>query len=387
MLLATALAWLLAAPQRAPDDDPVRVALYGRPEERAPSEVAESPAAYVGRAVRLRGRFEQGPDRGYRLCAQGTCLRLLPEEGLTAVLRANGALWLGRDMEVTGVLVRASASAPAEAAPAEAAPAVRFWRLAGAEPESTSLPGTPLTLESLVYAGGSRDGQLVRVRGQFRGRNLHGDLPQASQRGPADWVVKDDYYAVWVTRRGPGGRGWRLDPTSMDDTRTWVEISGRPRTRDGYVYLHAETVVPLSPPSAADAIAPPPAHASARTPPAVVFSLPLESEHLAPAGATLLIQFSTHMDPTSFARRVRLRYAGEEAVFDPARLTYDASRRTLVLEPGLLAAGRDLECLLLAGLIDVHGQALVPRRGAIVGGVVDVLRWRIASADAPSPRS
>ena len=35
-----------------------------------------------------------------------------------------------------------------------------------------------------------RDGQLVRVSGQFRGRNLYGDLPARSQLDRDDWVVR-----------------------------------------------------------------------------------------------------------------------------------------------------------------------------------------------------
>jgi hypothetical protein len=119
----------------------------------------------------------------------------------------------------------------------------------------------------------------------------------------------------------------------------------------------------------------------------VVFAMPLETEELAAAEARLLVQFSKHMDPTTFAGRVRLRYGGESATFEPARLTYDASRRTLLVETGPLSPGRALECLLMEGLIDVHGQALVPREGAIVGGVVDVLRYRVAASGAAPPGS
>jgi hypothetical protein len=381
MILTAAVLWMAAAaPQVAPDDDPVRVAIYGRPDEVAIADLVSAPAARVGKAVRAAGRFENGGAADvYRLCADQQCVTLVPEEGLVMLLRARAAQWFGQDVQITGVVFHRQEGAT------DAGFAVRFWRVStpqkGAAP---TLAGDPVTLETLVYAGGARDGQLVRVQGRFRGRNLHGDLPAESQRGRADWVIKDDYYAVWVTGRAPEGAGWRLDPQSMDDTKSWVEISGRPETRNGFVYLRAQDVAPLAPPVAAEAVAPPPASVMRKTPPpVVVFAMPLEAEELPPADARLLIQFSKYMDPTSFTGRVKLRYAGDAQTFEPARVTYDASRRTLLVETGALTPGRELQFELMEGLIDVHGQALVPRQGAIVSGVVDVLRYRVAAGEAP----
>jgi hypothetical protein len=169
----------------------------------------------------------------------------------------------------------------------------------------------------------------------------------------------------------------------MDDTRSWLEVSGKPETRKGYVYLRAAEVAPLAPPPAAEAVAPPPAQALARTPPpVVVFVLPLEAEGVPPVEGRLLIQFSKQMDPGSFTGRVRLRYAGDEASFEPLRATYDAARRTLLVELDGLTPERDVELHLLEGIIDAHGQALIPRQGPIVSGVVDVLRYRVASPAA-----
>src|SRR5262245_39882217 len=315
LLTAAVLSMVLVPPQTAPDDDPVRVALSGRPQEVTVADLMASPATHLGRAVRLGARFDSGGGADqYRLC-QGEpsqCVRLVPEEGLMVVLRARAAQWLGHEVQVTGVLFRDQGGRAGKQA--DAMFAVRFWRIGtpsgagGAGP--AALAGDPMTLESLVYAGGARDGQLVRVQGRFRGRNLHGDLPASSQRGRGDWVIKDDYYAVWVTGHTPDGSNWRLDPQSMEDTRSWVEVSGRPETHKGFVYLRAADVSPLAPPAAAEAVAPPPAAATRRTPPpVVVFSLPLETEELSPTEGRLLIQFSKYMDPTSFAGRIRLRYA------------------------------------------------------------------------------
>ena len=55
---------------------------------------------------------------------------------------------------------------------------------------------------------GKLDGKMVAVRGQFRGQNLFGDLPAASRKRGADWVIKEDLFAAWVT--GPQAEGLRL---------------------------------------------------------------------------------------------------------------------------------------------------------------------------------
>ena len=47
----------------------------------------------------------------------------------------------------------------------------------------------------------------IRMVGKFRGHNLYGDLPVKSQRKSADWVIKDDLFAVWVTGKKPKGSG------------------------------------------------------------------------------------------------------------------------------------------------------------------------------------
>ena len=383
-MAAVALALLAVPQQTAPDDDPVRVALYGRPNEVAVADLVATPAAFVGRAVKVRGRFERGrvPD-AYQLCAQ-QCLPITAESGLEVLLRARAAEWDKQPIETTGVFVK-----DASAAEANASFTLRFWRIRLTRSDAVeSLPGDPLTLESLVYAGGAKDGTLVRVRGRFRGSNLPGDLPAESRRGRDDWVIKDDYYAVWVTGRAPEGAGWKLDPRSQDDTRTWLEVSGRPETRKGYVYLKAEAVAPLAPPASAEAVAPPPARALAQSPPpVVVFLLPLEADEVSPSEGRLLVQFNSQMDPTSFAGRVRLRYAGETATFEPAGVTYDPARRTLLVVAGPLTPAREFEVVLLDGVIDVQGQGLVPRQGPVVAGVVEALRYRVAAGAAVSPGS
>jgi len=86
-------------------------------------------------------------------------------------------------------------------------------------------------------------GKRVRIIGQFRGRNLFRDLPEGTERTPADWVLMDAGQAFWVTRRAPQGEGFMLDPASKKDTLHWVEVEGTPEVWNGLLYLRASRVM------------------------------------------------------------------------------------------------------------------------------------------------
>jgi hypothetical protein len=106
-------------------------------------------------------------------------------------------------------------------------------------------------LRALVASAGAAEKQLVRVRGQFRGRNLFGDLPGESRRGSSDWVIQDQGVAVWVTGKAPKGSGWSLDLDSRSESVRWVEVEGEVAARDGFVYVKAKSVSLVAGPVAA----------------------------------------------------------------------------------------------------------------------------------------
>src|SRR5262249_47477017 len=85
-------------------------------------------------------------------------------------------------------------------------------------------------------------GKKLTVVGQFRGRNLFGDLPSTSQRDPSDWVLKDGDSAIWVTGKSPRGKGWSLDPGYKGDSSKWLEVVGKAEVANGIVYLRASQV-------------------------------------------------------------------------------------------------------------------------------------------------
>jgi hypothetical protein len=227
------------------------------------------------------------------------------------------------------------------------------------------------------------DGKLVRVVGKFRGRNLFADLPSRSMRTVNDWVIKDSLFAVWVTNHKPKGDGFDLDPAIRRDTSRWVEVIGRPTTRNGVVVIDAAQVALTPPPTpTADAAPAPPPPERPKIPPVIVFSLPLEGESDFDFSGRIMVQFSNDMDEESFKGRVGLRYEGPASPGDPGfesmKVSYDPGSKALIVDPGApILRGRILDLVLLTGIVDIDGQPLVRRDGKPAqNDVAEMLRFK-----------
>ncbi len=361
-------------PSSTSGNESLQRALYGPPRAATVEDVLATPADYEGRAVSLRGRFTRGRTRDqYQIGAEPQALRIAPASVIAARVRARAGGWDGQDVEVVGVLLRDRRDEGDARRYL-----LRFWQYHGPTPPARATVDAPaMSLEDLVYSGGKADGKLVKVVGQFRGSNLHGDLPPVSRLHESDWVLKDAFYAVWIRGHGPEGDGFELDPMAIEDQENWVEVVGRPDTKDGITYLKAQAVGLADAPQGAAARSTPARNALASIPPAVVFTLPVDGEEGAPADVRLVVQFNKSMDERSFAGRVRLRMAEAADSPEDVRLAYDEAKHALVVEPARpLPAGRELVLELMEGIIDVHGLALV--KGPASGdGAVEALRFRV----------
>ncbi|HEY6554699.1 MAG TPA: hypothetical protein VI669_15180 [Vicinamibacteria bacterium] len=124
-----------------------------------------------------------------------------------------------------------------------------FWAYS-VGPTKTSRAGDRaglLAVEDLVARPDRLAGEIVKVVGQFRGKNLFGDL---DEDGPEDgWVIKDGAFAVWVVGKKPKGTGWSLDPASKGDTRRWVQVTGKLDRKGNVTRLKALEVALVSPPA------------------------------------------------------------------------------------------------------------------------------------------
>jgi hypothetical protein len=289
---------------------------------------------------------------------------------------------VGAEIEVTGVFGQTSPQPTLS----WNGGVIQFWRFLGPPEESEKAVAVAptVTLEALTTRPDRMEGKTVRVVGQFRGRNLFGDLPPSSERSRSDWVIKDDVYSVWVTAKKPRGSGWELDAGLKRDTGKWLEVVGRVETHGNVVYLRALKVTPgVAPKPDSQAQAPAPLPERPKSPPVVVFALPLDGEVDVSPRSRFVVQFSKDMDEATFKGRVVLRYRGRpmpgDRDLDGVTITYDGGRRALMVDPGdVLRPGRQVELLLLPGIVDVDGLPLEPRPGSQVGVAIDVFRYRIA---------
>lgn len=360
-------------------------ALYGQPVDVAVDDLVQESTSYLNRAVRTHGRLELGFDstqRAYLLRGLLYQIRIVPVPEVQSEWERAALQMMGRDVEITGVFLQAG-----QVQGGTPAFGVQFWNFTGPpEKEPTGEIKAPeVSLEKLVSNPGKRDGQMIRVVGKFRGRNLYGDLPIRTQRTTADWVIKDDLYAIWVTGKKPKGAGWELDSGLKRDTGKWVEVIGKPETVRGVTYIKAVRIQLTPPPSArADVKPPPPPPEKPRKPPVVVFALPLDGDGEVAQDSRFVVQFSKDMDESTFNGHVLLRYTGPvlpgDRAFDGLKLTYDRGRRALTVDPGdLLRPRRQIELILLPGIADIDGLTLIPRGTSQKADVVDVLRYRVGS--------
>lgn len=364
-------------------------ARYGATVDVSIDDLLQMPESYAGKAVRTRGRLEVVPAaRQMRYSMRGTFggrVFIMPARDLAFDFDTNALSWVGREVEVTGLFGDGN-----DPDTGQRAFVIAAWAFVGPPDEKAAKgPVTDATLEELITRAGRLDGKVVRVRGQFRGQNLFGDLPSASRRRSSDWVIKQDLFAAWVTGRKPKGSGWSFDAGLRRDTGKWLEVVGRVSTVRGVVTLDAREVTlvadggasrPESQATAAPSTPPPP---KPKQPPVVVFSLPLDGEREVPPGTVFKVQFSRDMDESSFAGRVLLRYAGRaqpgDRDLDAVRWSYDGGLRTLNVDPGdLLRPGRVVELVLLPGIVDLDGLELVGRPSVRPAQGLDVLRFQIA---------
>jgi hypothetical protein len=354
------------------------------------SDLAASPASYDNEVIRTVGRLgmEAAISRTYNLQDEfGNTVRIVPVPDIAAEFDDVSNRIMGRQVEIVGLFhYAAQGGTGLPGMGLGVAGVIEVVEFTGPpEERKGEMKAPPVRLETLLSPPGKRDGQLIRVVGKFRGHNLYGDLPAKSRRRSADWVIKDDVYAVWVTGRKPKGSGWELDADLKRDTGKWIEVIGVPDTVGGVTYLKAERVgLTVAPTATSEAQPAPPPPERPKVPPVVVFTLPLDGERDIPSDSRFVVQFSKDMDESTFEGRVLVRYAGPrlpgDREFDGVRLSYDGGRRALIVDPGdLLRSGRRLEVVLLPGIMDIEGLTLEPRPGTQVPapGAVDIVSYEI----------
>ena len=91
--------------------------------------------------------------------------------------------------------------------------------------------------------------QKVTVTGQFGGRNLLGDLPDAPGKSRYDFVLRSADAAIWVINMRPkikdaNGKDFELGLDARIDTGRWLSVRGTLQQGRGLLWIDAEAGQP-----------------------------------------------------------------------------------------------------------------------------------------------
>ena len=241
---------------------------YGPPTPVTLDQIALQGDSYQRRNVSTKGVVEPLELGRFWALADGTArVVLIPAESYGADVDSL----MGRQVEVTGIVRRLKSCEREPFCPVGHCSICEDQELPPVPDPRIDWPRFSITVLSISDVGPANErsrggdassltglladpntlaGREIRVVGQFRGRNLFGDLPAGSRRDPSDWVLREGRQAVWVTGRRPQGKGWALDPELVSDTRRWLEVEGRVEIVGQIVYIRASRVKLAAPPAA-----------------------------------------------------------------------------------------------------------------------------------------
>lgn len=217
--------------------------------------------------------------------------------------------------------------------------------------------------------------QRVTITGQYSGRNLTGDLPDAPARSRYDFVLRSADAAIWVSDIRPKGKDFEFALDSRLDSGRWLQVSGTVQHGRGLQWIEADAgSLTLAKPPAAE-----PAgdekdttvRVPAVPPPSVLFSAPTEGEGDVPPSSHVRVQFSRDLDPATLKGHIVVSYVGAAggggtpaAGAAPAievAVRYTGANRVLELtfdKP--LERFRTVKVALLEGILGTDHQPLVP---------------------------
>ena len=217
--------------------------------------------------------------------------------------------------------------------------------------------------------------QKVAITGQFSGRNLLGEMPDAPGKSRYDFVLRSTDAAIWVANMRPrlkdaSGKDLELGLDARIDTGRWLTLRGTVQQVRGLLVLDAEagSLAFAKPPTETHADEEP-IRVPAGPPPEVVFSAPTQDETDVLMTTTVRIQFSRDLDPATLKGRIKAHYLESqsaergEPVTPAADLTFQYAPANRVLELKFikpLERFRTLKIDLLEGILGTDGQPFKP---------------------------
>jgi hypothetical protein len=244
---------------------------------------------------------------------------------------------------------------------------------ATAMPSTTTAP----SIRSIVLQPARYADQKVTITGQYAGRNLLGDLPDAPARSRYEFVLRSADAAIWVENMRPrakdqNGREVELGLDARIDTGRWLQVSGTVGQGRGLTWIDAEAgslAFVQGPTETAATPEESQVRVPAAPPPEVVFSAPTEDETDVSMSSNVRIQFSRDIDPATLKNHIRVSYlaaqSAERGELDtPAAdftVQYLAANRVLELKfTKPLERFRTVKVELLDGILGTDQQPLTP---------------------------
>ena len=215
--------------------------------------------------------------------------------------------------------------------------------------------------------------QKVSITGQFSGRNLLGEMPDAPGKSRYDFVLRTTDAALWITNMRPkvkdaAGKDMELGLDARIDTGRWLTVRGTVQQSRGLLMLDAEAgSLSLAKPPTETHTDEEPIRVPAGPPPEVIFSAPTQDETDVSQGTTVRIQFSRDLDPATLRGRIKPHYLESqsvergEPVTPPVEFTFQYAGANRVLEIKFakpLERFRTLKVDLLDGILGTDGQPL-----------------------------
>ena len=237
-----------------------------------------------------------------------------------------------------------------------------------------TVPPSP-TIRAIVLNPSRYLDNKIAITGQYSGRNLLGDLPDAPAKSRYDFVLRSADAAIWVINMRPKMK----DATNKDlelgldariDTGRWLSLRGTVQQGRGLMWLDAEAgSLALAKPPTETVTEDEPIRVPAGPPPEVVFSAPTQDEIDVSMTATVRIQFSRDLDQSTLKNRIKASYLESQSVergepTTPAvefAFQYAAFNRVLEIKfTKPLERFRTLKIDLLDGILGTDGQPLKP---------------------------
>lgn len=220
----------------------------------------------------------------------------------------------------------------------------------------------PVSVRAIAIEPWRYEGQTVTVTGNFRGRNLFGDLPGAPGRTRNDFVLRGTEGALWVTDLQPRGQGFDLDVNRRVDSDRWLEVTGTIARDKGLVTLRGTRVALSRRPDAEEQAEEAPPPPIPLLPVGVVFQSPSDGEIDVSRNGPIRIQFSSGLEERSLSGRIHLSYPGSpDAPAIPFKVNYDAAARAIQVTPATpFESFSTIRFELLDGVTGFNGAPVTP---------------------------